>query len=461
MTSEGPYPHGYPSGPEGYPQDAYPPYDDAVGNGPPDAPPPGSAGNPGGAFPQGSAQARAAVRMPPGLRVEGDGQAGLAGPVSGQPQSASGRGQVYGRPSAPATYGSPVQPAGSYGPAQPGDAGDPSYREGGAGRGPGEADERGAGRGYDGAPKLGEYDAPRAYGEAGGHPDPGYGTSPGQRAPAGYSTPSEPVPPTARPAAPMMPPDAMSPAGAPAPRVYGQPVSGAYDRDAYGEPERPAPHFDQQSEQGRVPQQRSAGPQRAGEDAAGRQPSVPRQSGVYGRPVEAPPAGPQPLYGAGSAAPGQLAPPQYPAQPRVDSAPAWHEQLAAGSCPQHPVAPAQTARGNPLDPAGQAQHPDGLSGRSGLPWKAIGYAAIALLVIALGAGALYYTSRPNAPTFKVNECVHESSGGAVAVACSSPGAFRIVSRVSDAAKCPDANQPHVKIDKADPATSIACLKPAS
>lgn len=85
--------------------------------------------------------------------------------------------------------------------------------------------------------------------------------------------------------------------------------------------------------------------------------------------------------------------------------------------------------------------------------KKWGYIAIALLVVLLGAGALYYTSRPNPPTYDVGNCVKESNGKAAEVPCSESDAYQIVSKVSDPSHCPDAKQPYATIDG-----SILCLK---
>jgi hypothetical protein len=128
--------------------------------------------------------------------------------------------------------------------------------------------------------------------------------------------------------------------------------------------------------------------------------------------------------------------------------------------PLDPPAAASTsaapAAGTAHEPAAGAQaapHPR-------RPWRIVGYIAIALLVVALGAGALYYTSRPNAPTFKVNECVQRSGDGAIAASCSAPGAYRVVSRVANRAQCPDKSQPYVLLQNVDPATAVVCLRPA-
>lgn len=88
--------------------------------------------------------------------------------------------------------------------------------------------------------------------------------------------------------------------------------------------------------------------------------------------------------------------------------------------------------------------------------KMWGYIAIAVLVVALGAGALYYTSRPNPPEYKVGSCVQESGGKAAEVSCSESGAFRIVSRVSDHAQCPDPAQPYATLSSGG--NSVLCLK---
>jgi len=83
--------------------------------------------------------------------------------------------------------------------------------------------------------------------------------------------------------------------------------------------------------------------------------------------------------------------------------------------------------------------------------KKWGYIGIALLVVLLAIGALYYTSRPN--SYDVGSCVTEAGGKATQVSCSTNGAYQIVSRVSDHSQCPDPNEPYAKLNGA-----VLCLK---
>ena len=96
----------------------------------------------------------------------------------------------------------------------------------------------------------------------------------------------------------------------------------------------------------------------------------------------------------------------------------------------------------------EAEGPRRLRGRT------IGIVAIIVVVIALLAGALYYTSRPNAPTYKIGACVLHSGDKVVGASCSMAGAFKIVSKVTDPSACPDTKNPYVSVDK-----TVYCLAP--
>jgi hypothetical protein len=90
---------------------------------------------------------------------------------------------------------------------------------------------------------------------------------------------------------------------------------------------------------------------------------------------------------------------------------------------------------------------------SGGRLKKWGSIALALFVVLLGAGALYYTSRPNPPTYDVGSCVQESGGKADPVACSDPDAYQIISKQHDHSQCPDPNQPYATRNG-----TVLCLK---
>ncbi len=133
---------------------------------------------------------------------------------------------------------------------------------------------------------------------------------------------------------------------------------------------------------------------------------------------------------------------------------AWQNQLFPPA-PAQPPAAAPPRGPSSSFPAPQVPDQPAVEGISRL--RVIGYVSIALLVVLLGAGALYYTARPEPPTYKVGTCVREDGGKAVEAACSETGAYRIVSKVSDHAKCPNADQPYATL----PGGSVLCLKPKS
>jgi hypothetical protein len=193
----------------------------------------------------------------------------------------------------------------------------------------------------------------------------------------------------------------------PGPRVYGQPYGAAAEAaapaNAQMAPPRPV-----------VPQQRTPG--------------------VYGQ------RQPEPVEEH-----------ETPPQQRTGRPVAWQEQLEPQSnwTPSMP-SPPPMARATPADveivpvPAKNKL-------------RVLGYALIAVLVVGLGAGALYYTSRTDPP--KINSCVKQSGNNEVAVSCSSNGAFQVVSKVTDRADCPDPNQPSLQYGSGSSATWL-CLKPA-
>jgi len=103
-----------------------------------------------------------------------------------------------------------------------------------------------------------------------------------------------------------------------------------------------------------------------------------------------------------------------------------------------------------------AQRGDDGPGRTRHTWRIAGIVAIVLLVIGLGAGALYYTSRPNSPSYQIGACVQHSGDKVVAASCSTPGSYKIVSKVTDPAACPNAKDPYVSLDNDK---TIYCLAP--
>jgi hypothetical protein len=86
-----------------------------------------------------------------------------------------------------------------------------------------------------------------------------------------------------------------------------------------------------------------------------------------------------------------------------------------------------------------------------------GIVAIVVIVIGLAAGALYYSSRPNAPSYQIGSCVQHSGEKVNGSACTAPNSFKIVSKVSDPSACPNANDPYLYLgnDK----STVYCLAP--
>ncbi len=89
--------------------------------------------------------------------------------------------------------------------------------------------------------------------------------------------------------------------------------------------------------------------------------------------------------------------------------------------------------------------------------RTAGIVAIVVIVIGLAAGALYYTSRPNAPSYQIGSCVQHSGDKVNGAACTAPNSFKIVSKVSDPGACPKANDPYLYLD--NDKSTVYCLAP--
>jgi hypothetical protein len=89
--------------------------------------------------------------------------------------------------------------------------------------------------------------------------------------------------------------------------------------------------------------------------------------------------------------------------------------------------------------------------------RTAGIVAIVVLVIGLGAGALYYTSRPNPPSYQIGSCVQHSGDKVIGSSCNAPNSFKIVSKVTDASACSNTNDPYLYVgsDK----STVYCLSP--
>jgi hypothetical protein len=133
-----------------------------------------------------------------------------------------------------------------------------------------------------------------------------------------------------------------------------------------------------------------------------------------------------------------------PARSRVT----WQEQL------QQPMISAEGSR-----PEAAPQPVNVIPDMSSQPrskLRLVGYVAIVVAVIALGVGALYYTSRSSPPA--VGTCVKQSGTSAVNVSCSVPGAFKVVKSVTTASACPDyLNEPSLTYESGGK-TTVLCLE---
>jgi hypothetical protein len=92
----------------------------------------------------------------------------------------------------------------------------------------------------------------------------------------------------------------------------------------------------------------------------------------------------------------------------------------------------------------------------------IGIVIAAVVVLALAGGGVTWalSQKSSGSSFAVNSCVKKSDDKAVAVDCSSSGAYQIVSTVDGVDKCPDKGQPYVVLQESGKPDQVLCLKPA-
>lgn len=112
----------------------------------------------------------------------------------------------------------------------------------------------------------------------------------------------------------------------------------------------------------------------------------------------------------------------------------------------------------PTGPAPYGVGPRPESGGKGNGLKLFGWIALAVVIVLLGAGALWWSSRPNSPSYTIGSCVQKSGDGAVEVSCGAPNAYRIVSKVTDHSACPDQDNPYITLTGDTP--TVYCLAPA-
>jgi len=93
-------------------------------------------------------------------------------------------------------------------------------------------------------------------------------------------------------------------------------------------------------------------------------------------------------------------------------------------------------------------------------WLLITVIAVIGLLLIGGAGAIGYEVTHRGDKFKVGACVQQDGEGARVVACSTQGAYQIVSIVDSSDKCPNADQPSVLLSGGGKPNQVACLKPA-
>lgn len=89
-------------------------------------------------------------------------------------------------------------------------------------------------------------------------------------------------------------------------------------------------------------------------------------------------------------------------------------------------------------------------------------AAVAVLVVlaAGGTGVMMYLTGKSGSSFAVNSCVKKSGESAVSTSCSDGNAYKIVTKTTTQANCPDQNQPFVIIEHDDGENDVLCLRPA-
>ncbi len=91
---------------------------------------------------------------------------------------------------------------------------------------------------------------------------------------------------------------------------------------------------------------------------------------------------------------------------------------------------------------------------------AIVVAAVVVLALAAVGVTYFMSSQSSGNTFAVGSCVQKSGDKAVGTACTTSGAYQILSKVDSPSKCPDPAQPYVILQEQGKPDQVLCLKPA-
>jgi integrin beta 8 len=84
-------------------------------------------------------------------------------------------------------------------------------------------------------------------------------------------------------------------------------------------------------------------------------------------------------------------------------------------------------------------------------------AVVLLALVSTVTAGLLVRSRSSA-SYPIGSCVAHTGSKPHRVSCDTAGAFRVTSKVDDAAQCP-ADVPHIEVDHS-PRNTIYCLQPA-
>ncbi|MBT8224973.1 MAG: hypothetical protein HKP61_11695 [Dactylosporangium sp.] len=88
-------------------------------------------------------------------------------------------------------------------------------------------------------------------------------------------------------------------------------------------------------------------------------------------------------------------------------------------------------------------------------------AAVLVVLAAGGAGVMLYLNGKSDVTFAINSCVKKSGDTAVSAKCSEEGSYKVVTKTTAQANCPDQEQPSVFIERDGGKTEVFCLRPAN